>query len=77
MRECFDVDLDAERERFVFIGDSPNNAPMFGHFPHAVGVANIRDFEGILEAEPAYVCTRRGGDGFVEFAGHLLSARGR
>ena len=30
------------RERFVFVGDSPNDAPMFAYFPNAVGVANVR-----------------------------------
>ena len=31
-------------KRFVFAGDSPNDAPMFGFFPNAVGVANVRGF---------------------------------
>ena len=75
MRECFDVDLDAERERFVFVGDSPNDAPMFAYFPHSVGVANVRDFAGMLDAEPTYVCSRRCGEGFVELADLVLSAR--
>ena len=43
--ERFGVDLDAERERFVFAGDSPNDAPMFAYLPNAVGVANVRDFK--------------------------------
>jgi HAD superfamily hydrolase (TIGR01484 family) len=75
MRECFDVDLDAEQEHFVFIGDSPNDAPMFAYFAHSVGVANVRDFDGILPAAPSYVCNRRAGDGFVELVDRLLSAR--
>jgi hypothetical protein len=41
MREAFRVDLDAERESYAFVGDSPNDAPMFAFFPHAVGVANV------------------------------------
>ena len=44
MGRAFGVDLDADRERYVFVGDSPNDAPMFGFFPNAVGVANVRDF---------------------------------
>src|SRR5579862_2928026 len=36
--EVFRIDLDAQRERFAFIGDSPNDAPMFGFFPHSIGV---------------------------------------
>ncbi len=75
MRECFGIDLDADKECFVFVGDSPNDAPMFEYFPHSVGVANVSDFEGALGAEPAYVCNERCGQGFVELADALLAAR--
>jgi HAD superfamily hydrolase (TIGR01484 family) len=75
MREEFGVDLDASRERYVFVGDSPNDAPMFGHFPHAIGVANIEDFAGRLSHEPRYVTRGRGGAGFRELADFLLAAR--
>ena len=37
-----DIDVPAERARWIFVGDSPNDAPMFGWFPNAVGVANVR-----------------------------------
>ncbi|MEE8280703.1 MAG: HAD-IIB family hydrolase [Alphaproteobacteria bacterium] len=75
MDECFDIDLDAEPERFVFVGDSPNDAPMFAHFPNGVGVANILDFAAALPALPAYVTERRGGAGFAELAAALIEAR--
>lgn len=71
------LDLDAEKHRIVFVGDSPNDAPMFGFFPAACGVANVLDFGGEMEAEPAFVATRRGGEGFVEVARRLLDARRR
>ncbi len=77
LAECYGIDLDAEREAFVFVGDSPNDAPMFGFFPHSVGVANLRDFAGRLEAEPAYVTAGRAGAGFAEVAAALLAARRR
>jgi HAD superfamily hydrolase (TIGR01484 family) len=75
MRECYGVDIDHERDCYVFIGDSPNDAPMFAHFPHAVGVANIRDFAGRLAHEPAYVTDAASGAGFCEFVDCLLAAR--
>ena len=75
LAECFGVDLDADRERYVFVGDSPNDAPMFAALPNAVGVANLRDFEGRLAASPAYVTRARAGAGFGELAEALLSAR--
>lgn len=69
------IDLDAEKERIVFCGDSPNDAPMFGFFPHSCGVANVLDFKGEMEAEPAFVASARGGEGFVEIAEAILAAR--
>jgi HAD superfamily hydrolase (TIGR01484 family) len=75
MHECFGVDLDAGRERYLFIGDSPNDVPMFAYFPHSVGVANIRGFAERLAHEPAYVTEAESGAGFCEFADFLLAAR--
>ncbi len=75
LRECFAIDLDAERDTFVFAGDSPNDAPMFEFFPNAVGVANIADFADRLTAQPAYVTRARCGAGFVELADALIAAR--
>lgn len=75
MREEFSVDLDRAREHYVFVGDSPNDAPMFAFFPHAVGVANIREFAGRLEHEPKYVTAAAAGAGFCELAEFLLAAR--
>ncbi|MDQ0472475.1 HAD-IIB family hydrolase [Labrys wisconsinensis] len=76
VRDVLGLDLDAAKERFVFCGDSPNDAPMFGFFPYACGVANVRDFEGRLSAAPAFVAPSRGGAGFVEIAEAILAARG-
>ena len=75
MCEAFETELDRARGGYVFVGDSPNDAPMFAHFPHAVGVANIADFAGRLSHEPRYVTRGRGGAGFRELADVLLAAR--
>ena len=72
LAEAFGIDLDAERTRFVFAGDSPNDAPMFGFFPNAVGVANIRAFADRIATLPAYVTVAEAGAGFVELADFLL-----
>ena len=76
MQERYGIDLDSARERHVFIGDSPNDEPMFGYFPHAVGVANVLAFASGMTHPPAYVTGGRGGHGFVELAQRLLKARG-
>ena len=75
MREEFHVDLDAARGAYVFAGDSPNDSPMFDFFPHAVGVANVRDFRGRLEHEPKYVTVSPAGAGFRELVDFVLAAR--
>lgn len=74
-RDILGVDLDADKSKIVFVGDSPNDSPMFGFFPNACGVANVLAFIDRMEAEPAYVTTGRGGHGFVEVANHILAAR--
>jgi HAD superfamily hydrolase (TIGR01484 family) len=77
LEEEFGISLEdeAERQRWVFVGDSPNDAPMFGFFPNAVGVANVLDFVGRLEHRPAWVTAARAGAGFVELSESLLAAR--
>src|SRR5262245_20397357 len=52
MAELFGIDLDAQRDAYVFSGDSPNDAPMFGFFRNAVGVANVRDFVDAMPHRP-------------------------
>jgi len=76
MRDLYGVDLDAQREGFIYAGDSPNDAPMFAHFPNAVGVANVRDFVGKMDALPKYVTRGRSGEGFAELAQLLIRLRG-
>jgi HAD superfamily hydrolase (TIGR01484 family) len=75
MRERFGIDLDADRDRYVFVGDSPNDAPMFAYFPLSVGVANVRRFASRLEHAPAHVTAADAGAGFAELAARLLAAR--
>jgi HAD superfamily hydrolase (TIGR01484 family) len=72
--EVFGIDLDRERESFAFVGDSPNDAPMFAFFPNAVGVANVRAWLDHIATPPAYVTTHESGEGFAEVARFLLSA---
>jgi len=73
-RERFGVDLDAERAQFAFAGDSPNDSPMFAYFPNSIGVANVRRFENLLAAAPAYVTQAEAGMGFAEIVTRLLDA---
>jgi HAD superfamily hydrolase (TIGR01484 family) len=72
MQECHGVDLARDQSMYLFVGDSPNDAPMFRFFSNSVGVANVADFGTRLTDAPAYVCSRRSGAGFVELVQRLL-----
>jgi HAD superfamily hydrolase (TIGR01484 family) len=76
-RELFATDLDAQLERWAYVGDSTNDVRMFQHFGHAIGVANIRRFAGQLAHEPRYVTEGERGAGFAQVADAILAARAR
>ena len=76
LAERFGLDLEQEADCMVFVGDSPNDAPMFAAFPNAVGVANVRDCLDRLTHRPTWVTQAQGGLGFVEFVDRLLALRG-
>lgn len=71
--EVFNLSLELLKDQVLYTGDSPNDCPMFAFFPHSVGVANILDFKGRLESEPAWITTKPGGYGFAEMTDILVS----
>jgi HAD superfamily hydrolase (TIGR01484 family) len=71
----FQQPLQNLQDQVLFIGDSPNDSPMFGFFPISVGVANVRQQMHRLQHAPKYVCEGEGGAGFAQMARHLLQAR--
>ncbi|HMF29885.1 MAG TPA: HAD family hydrolase, partial [Candidatus Lokiarchaeia archaeon] len=77
LSEQYGVNLgdQSEKEGVLFIGDSPNDQPMFEFFPITVGVVNIIQFWDRLEYRPKYVTTNPSGVGFAEFARVFLTKR--
>jgi hydroxymethylpyrimidine pyrophosphatase-like HAD family hydrolase len=73
--EAFGIDLAAERGHYTYVGDAPNDAPMFAFFPYAVGVANLRRFMDRLPVAPAFITEGEAGTGFAELAALLLASR--
>jgi len=71
--EIFRMDLDQNKEQIVFVGDSPNDAPMFDYFPHSVGVANVLRFAEKMDHKPDWITEKEGGYGFAEMVDTLLS----
>ncbi len=76
-RELLDIDLPAQIDRWVYVGDSTNDQVMFQHFTHSVGVANIRRFASQLRYSPRHISQSARGAGFSEVAARLLIARQR
>ncbi|SEA38809.1 hypothetical protein SAMN05660420_01962 [Desulfuromusa kysingii] len=73
--EVFNEDLEAVKGQVIFIGDSPNDMPMFDYFPESVGVANITRFLDQSAVKPAWITTQEGGTGFLELAAALLRVK--
>jgi len=72
MKEDFDIDLEADRDQFVFAGDSPNDQPMFAYFPNAVGVANVLEMADLMSDFPKWITPSAGSAGFAELADALI-----
>ena len=71
----FALDQAAQARAVLFVGDSPNDEPMFQAFPLSVGVANVLEHRARIGHLPAYVTAARSGAGFVELVRHLVVAR--
>lgn len=65
----------ASREAYAFVGDSPNDEPMFAAFPRSFGVANVRAFLGRMAHGPAVVVDQEGGAGFADVVRRIVAAR--
>ena len=75
--KCFakqelNIDLDKDNSSFVFVGDSPNDEPMFNFFDNSIGVKNVLNFKDRLKIEPKYITNKSAGNGFVEITNYLM-----
>jgi hydroxymethylpyrimidine pyrophosphatase-like HAD family hydrolase len=75
VRELLGRDLTSELDQWVAVGDSGNDEPMFRHFRHSVGVANIGSVLPRLAHRPRWLTQAERGAGFAELATALLAAR--
>ena len=71
-QNVFAKKLKDELDNCIFIGDSPNDEPMFEFFKHSFAVKNIEAFLPSLEHQPKYLIPEDGGDGFAKLGDHLL-----
>ena len=68
-------------DEWIFIGDSPNDEPLFRAFGASVGVANLLPFlsgagvGGRTMHAPKWITSAKSGAGFVEMAEKLIESR--
>ena len=74
-KEILGIELDSNKDKFVFCGDSPNDEPLFHYFPNSCGVANVKNFNSEIKYLPTYVASSKGGKGFVEICSKLLELK--
>lgn len=63
------------RERFLFVGDSGNDAAAFAWFAKSAGVANVREHLHLLPVAPRWIARAERGRGFAEIVDVLLARR--
>jgi HAD superfamily hydrolase (TIGR01484 family) len=67
--------LEDADQRSLFIGDSPNDEPLFAGFSHTVSVGNIRRFLPRLRHLPEFITDGESAAGFCEAAEAILRRR--
>lgn len=76
VRREFGIELPSQGAKFqnesCFVGDSPNDEPMFGYFENSIGVRNIEKFASQLKTPPKFITPSSGGHGFAEVAEIIL-----
>lgn len=75
VQRLYGVDLDAEADDWLAVGDSPNDQALFARFSASVGVANLRRWADALTVWPAWIADGERGAGFAEVARALIEAR--
>ncbi|QEE17673.1 HAD-IIB family hydrolase [Promethearchaeum syntrophicum] len=74
-KEVLKYDLKENMDKILFVGDSPNDQPMFNFFKNSVGVANIINFSDLITHPPMYITKKKSGKGFTELVNIILSKR--
>jgi len=69
----FGVDLAASLKIAAFMGDSPNDEPMFEFFENSFAVANVQKFVKSMKHLPRFRSEASGGDGFSEIVDRILA----
>ena len=67
--------LNIKVDECVFVGDSPNDSPMFKKFPFSVGVKSVVSYSNFMTDYPSFVTERDGNQGFEDLVDFILLTR--
>lgn len=73
LKKEFGMDEMEMKNHCIFVGDSPNDEPMFEFFPNSFAVSNIKEFLPRLKYKPGFIADRPEGAGFSQVAERVLS----
>ncbi len=75
LKNVFGISHKDALDKCIFVGDSPNDEPMFEAFPLSFGVANVLDFKHRIKKLPKFISSSHGGHGFCEIAERLINIK--
>jgi hypothetical protein len=68
----FHLEAENIQNEIIFVGDSPNDEPMFEFFNNSIGVANVKKFTSKMKHPPKFITSKDTGHGFAEIADILV-----
>ena len=68
--------IEEMKEKILFIGDSPNDEPLYAGFAHSIAVGNLRRFLPRITHLPEFIAEGETATGFCEAAATILEKRG-
>lgn len=75
MKKEFGIDIKKDNSQCVFVGDSPNDEPMFEFFQNSVAVRNIEKFLSQLNHKPRFITQNESAQGFAEVSSILIHSQ--
>lgn len=67
--------LSSLQNKIAFVGDSPNDEPMFQFFENSFAVSNVKEFLPLMEAHPKIISRLREGEGFADICSLIAKAK--
>jgi hypothetical protein len=68
-------ELELHEKNILYVGDSPNDSPMFNCFDTTVGVSSVKNYGELMRIYPKYITNGNDSEGFVELINFLISTR--